>query len=368
MRASVCRPDELGATERERWMAFQRGAIELQHPVLGPGFAHAVAEVSPHARVAVLEDAGTVVGFLAYEQPRAGVALPIGRATNIRQAFVHDERLTWTWVDVMRAARLDVIEFGDLVVSQVDDRRTLQRSQSPVIATRGGWDAYLARARRHRQVKTMLYKERRLRREYDDVVVEAGSGDIADLSALTAWKSRQYRRSGWPDLFARRWVRELLDVLADTKSDDVRAVGTSLRIGDRVIATDLSLASDTVFAGWFAAYDCEYGRFSPGAIRTIHTLQHAFELGVSSIDLHRGDEDYKQALKTGDIEVASGYVSQRSVRTLRYQLRHVPAASARSYVMRHPRVRSAVRASLRSVGTARDAVAPGYRSRSTRPR
>ncbi len=367
MRASVWRPDELGDGERRRWSCFQRGSLELQHPCLSHAFARAVATVSDRARVAVFEDAGATVGFLAYEQVSRGLAVPIGRATNIRQAFVHDPQLEWDWSDVLQAAGLDVLQFGDLVGSQRAGRRTLDTAASPVISTRDGWDAYFASVRRHRHVKTTLYKERRMRREFDDVTVDAGAGDAADLDALGEWKSRQYRRSGWPDLFARRWVPELLEVIAAFEGDGLCAVGTSLRVDGRVVATDLSLASATVFAGWFAAYDPEYARCSPGAVRTMHTLRHAFERGVSMIDLHRGDEAYKHTLQTGDVDVAAGYVSLPSVRTFGYRIRHTPASSARSYVLRHPRVRQVVRASLRSVGSARDAV-NRQRSRSTSPR
>ncbi len=113
-------------------------------------------------------------------------------------------------------------------------------------------------------------------------------------------------------------------------------MASSLRVDGKLIATDLSLASETVFAGWFGAHDPEYGAWSPGSIRTLRTVEAAFEMGVEWVDLARGDEGYKDTLKTGDTELATGYVSRFSGSALAYQAVHVPMAAARSYVLTHP--------------------------------
>jgi CelD/BcsL family acetyltransferase involved in cellulose biosynthesis len=111
-----------------------------------------------------------------------------------------------------------------------------------------------------------------------------------------------------------------------------------------------------VFAGWFGAHDPEYSRYSPGAIRTLRTIEAAFELGVETIDLARGDETYKHTLKTGDTTVATGYVARPSGRALAYQVGRLPVDKVRSYVLTHEKVRGVVRDSLARVGTAREAV------------
>ena len=273
MRASVCRPGELGDAELRHWSCFQGASAELQNPFLAAAFARAVGEVSDRARVAVIEDAGDVVGFLPYELAAGRVAVPIGRMTNNRQAFVHHPDLVWNWADLLRAIRLDVIEFGDLVAGQCGEWRSLEIGDAPVIDTDGRWDAYFDTMRRHKRVRTTLYKERRLRREVGEITVESGGGACADLAALVDWKARQYRRAGWPNLLAKPWVPALLELLADTTTDDLRAAGSSLRVDGRVVATDLSLVSSSVFAGWFGAYDPGYARFSPGGVHTLHVLR-----------------------------------------------------------------------------------------------
>ena len=121
-----------------------------------------------------------------------------------------------------------------------------------------------------------------------------------------------------------------------------------------LVATDLSLTSDTVFAGWFAAHDPEQSKLSPGAIRTLRTVEAAFDRGVSCIDLSRGDEGYKDNLKTGDGEVATGYLARRSARAAVYEAVAMPTAKLRGFVLEHPQVRSFVRESLKKVGEARE--------------
>lgn len=358
MRAAVVRPRDLGDPELDRWRELQASGLALQNPFLSPGFARAVDTVSNRARVAVFEDGPSIVGFLPFELRSRGVATAIGRKVNTRQGFVHQPGLRWTWSELLDATGLDVLELHDLVGSQAEARKSLEFVGAPVIDTRDGWNTYLSRVKKSKNVKTILYKERKLRREHADVLFRSGPAkDCAELRRLVQWKSQQYRRSGWPDLFARRGVVDLLDVLATDGEDGLRAVGSSLHIDGRLVATDLSLTSDTVFAGWFAAHDPELARFSPGAIRTLRTVEAAFDRGVLCIDLSRGDEAYKDSLKTGDGGVATGFLARPTARAVTYQAGHLPVAAARSYVLAHPELRRFVRESLKKVGETRERIA-----------
>jgi CelD/BcsL family acetyltransferase involved in cellulose biosynthesis len=311
--------------------------------------------VTSRARVAVFEDGPTIVGFLPFELRAPGVGTSIGRRVNTRQGFVHERGLPWSWRGVLAATGLDVLELHDLVGRQRNAERSLALVPAPIIDTGAGWDDYLGRLKKTKTVKTILYKERKLRREHEDVLFQSGPAkDCAELRQLVAWKSQQYRRSGWPDPFARRGVVDLLDLLAEDREPGLHAVGSSLHIDGVLVATDLSLTTDAVFSGWFAAHDPELARFSPGAIRTLRTVEAAFDRGVELIDLSRGDESYKDTLKTSDAEVATGFVTRPSVRASAYKAAKVPVTAVRSYVLSHPEVRSFVRESLRKVGDTRE--------------
>jgi CelD/BcsL family acetyltransferase involved in cellulose biosynthesis len=356
MRASIARPGELGASDVDRWHELASPSLELQSPFLTPAFARAVDQVSDGARVAVVEDGARIVGFLPFEQRARRIGTAIGRQVNTRQGFVHDPGLEWSWPELLQTVGLDVLELPDLVGSQTPTTpHSLESAAVPQIDTSTSWDDYLAARRKKKTVKMTLYQERRLRREREDVLFRSGPPkDPDELRQLMAWKSQQYRRSGWPDLFARPAVPALLEVLAEDREPALHAVASSLHVDGRLVATDLSLATDTVFAGWFAAHDPEFSQHSPGAIRTLRTIEAVFDRGVSCFDLSRGDERYKQPLKTGDGEVATGILSRRSVRAATYRAAHAPGAALRAYVLKHPRLRSAVRDSLRTVGRTRE--------------
>lgn len=354
LRATVVRPGELGTSEVERWRELAASHPDLQNPFLTPEFARAVDQVSDGARVAVVEDGTEIVGFLPFELRTRRVGTPIGRQVNTRQGFVHDPGLHWTWPEVLGATGLDILELPDLVGTQSDPRhRSLETVAVPQIDTGIGWDDYL---REHKKTfKTPLYQERRLKRAFEDVRFRSGPAtDRAELRQLMTWKSQQYRQSGWPDPFARRGVPALLELLAESRDPGLDAVASSLYVDGRLVATDLSITTDRVFAGWFAAHDPEFSQYSPGSVRTLRTIEAVFDRGVDCFDLSRGDERYKHQVKTGDGQVATGIVTRPSVRGVGYRAVRAPAVALRSYVLARPRLRSTVRDSLRTLGRTRE--------------
>ena len=86
---------------------------------------------------------------------------------------------------------------------------------APVVDTSGGWTHYRDRIGKHKSIKTILYKERELHREHNITFVSGAAKKYAELRQFITWKSRQFRRSGWPDLFARPDVVALLCALCE---------------------------------------------------------------------------------------------------------------------------------------------------------
>jgi len=358
MKASIVRPQELGHSELTLWRKFQAVDISMQAPFLTPAFALAADAVSSRSRVIVVEDSTSIVGFLPIELRSRTVATAIGRKLNTCQGFVHQPGLEWSWPELLDMSGIEVLELSDLIGSQRQDSRFLNNTVASVVDTSGGWRSYLSRISKRKAIKTILYKERKLRRVEKDVTFRSGeTSDCVDLDRLIAWKSRQYRRSGWPDLFARKDVVALLRRLTEDPGAGLYCVGSSLCVDGRTVATDVSLATNTVFAGWVGAHDTDWAQASPGAIRTLRTIEAAFERGVCYIELSRGDEQYKDTLKTGDRTVATGFVARRSPRALAYQACHRPQSAAISFVLSHPEVRSIVRSSLQRVGATRERLA-----------
>ena len=125
VKAPLVRPRELGQPELDRWRTLQATHLDLQTPFLSPAFARAVDGVCDLARVVVVEDGSTIVGLLPVELRSRRVATAIGRQLNTRQGFVHQPGLDWSWVELLDASGLDVLELPDLVGSQSDGYRSL---------------------------------------------------------------------------------------------------------------------------------------------------------------------------------------------------------------------------------------------------
>ena len=353
MKATIWRPSELDGAVLECWRRLQRETPTLHHPFLTPEFASAVGQASKNARVAVVEDAGETVGFLAYDRHALGVAKPIGGRLNYRQGFVHADGLRWSWADLMHAVGIHGIEFTDLLASQAPAGDDLVLNPSPIIDTSIGWDAYLEQVRRHHNIKKTLKRARRLEREHGPISFTWGPVRNEEFAQMVAWKSEQYRSSGWPDPFARPWIRGALDALIERNDGDLKVISTTLRAGEDLLAVDMSLISQDVLAAWFSSYNREFADYSPGGIRRLRVIERACNEHLAYVDLARGDEPYKESFKNAELHVATGLHRDRSPSALLYRSVHAPYKATRSWVLRNPSVRAFVRTTLRRFGSLR---------------
>jgi CelD/BcsL family acetyltransferase involved in cellulose biosynthesis len=353
VKAAVCRPHELGAAELERWRELSQATPALRHPFLSAEYARAVSEISERTRVAVVEDDSKIVGFFPFDHGSLGVAQPVGGKLGYRQGFVHAPDLPWSWPELLQATGLHAVEFTDLAGEQGLDDDPLEVLTSPIVDTSTTWEHYLEQVRKRRRIKNTLYLARRMEREFGAVVFRCGEICTRELHQLIAWKSEQYRRSGWRDPFSRKWVRDLFELFSDRDHGRLEPVFSTLYAGDELVAVDLSLQYDDVYAGWFGAYNPASAAFSPGAIRMLRTIEHACNTGVAYIDLARGDERYKRSFRNADVVVRTGVLHDHSANALAYRAMHAPGNALRSYILSRPRVREFVRTSLRRAGAVR---------------
>jgi CelD/BcsL family acetyltransferase involved in cellulose biosynthesis len=363
VKVRVCRPLELGTGELARWRQFQYESPGLRHPFLSPEFARALDTHNDRARVAVVEDGGRSVGFFPFDHAALGVAKPLGGRLGYRQGFVHEANVEWSWAELLRASGRHVVEFTDLSEDQAARQNGLEIVESPIVDTSCGWDKYLEAARPRRRIKNTMYLERKLGRDHGPVEFTWGPTDAAAFTRLIEWKSEQYRRSGWRDPFSHRWVRTMLDELAHATDSELRPVFSALHAGGDLLAVDLSLEYQGVYAGWISAYNTAFSNYSPGAIRMLRTVEHGCADGFAYIDLARGDEVYKRSFKNAFLHVGSGVVHEGSASAFLYRAARAPGHATRTYILERPRVRAFVRSSLRQIGTVRATV--GRRSAPT---
>jgi CelD/BcsL family acetyltransferase involved in cellulose biosynthesis len=354
LRISVAHPAELGPEELSRWRAMQRASLPLASPFLSPDFTLAVSRVRPGARVAVLEAGGTIVGFLPYERRRFAIGRPIGAGVCDRQGVIHVPGLRWDPEALVRSCGLAGLEFDHLLADQAPFRPYHAGTAPTYIMDLGaGYDAYLRERLRasRRSLKTMFVKRRKLESQVGEISFDLHAPQHDVLEALMRWKSGQYRRTGWPDRFAERWVVRLVEDLLETSAAECSGTLSVLRAGGRVVASHFGLRSQSVLCCWFPTYDVRFAGYSPGLLLHLEMARAAAELGVQHLDLGKGEERYKETLRTWELPLAECSVERPSVRALARRLERAPRRYVWGFVLNHSTLRRAARWTLRHVQT-----------------
>jgi CelD/BcsL family acetyltransferase involved in cellulose biosynthesis len=220
MKITVVQPEELGPAELDTWRTLLRESTDLISPFLCPEFTVTVGRLRNDVRVAVIEDAGDVVGFFPFQRHPLGVGKPVGAGLTDAQGMILARGLDLDVNDVLQACGLSVWEFDHLVADQFPGHHT-SRHPSPIIDLRDGYEAYADTVKREsgKTYRTTQYKTRKIARDFGELHHHYGTRDLAGLRTLIRWKSEQYRRTGRTDRFAHPWIIQLVEDLLQ------RAVG-----------------------------------------------------------------------------------------------------------------------------------------------
>ena len=359
MQITVVHPYELGEPELASWRCFQRAQPTLANPFLSPEFTLAVGQQRRQARVAVICDGPQTVGFFPFELRGVGVGVPIAGGINGCQGLVHAPDLEWDPQQLLQACGLVVWRFDHLVDGQKPfERYHRLLSPSPIMDLSGGYDSFLARQHRkssmpngsHLRIslKELESKERRLAHDVGELRFVFDSSDPQALRTLMAWKAAQYQRTGATDMFARRWVVELLEGLWETRSDHFAGLLSELYAGDQLVAVQFGLRCGPVLAGWHLTYNTALPRYSPGLIQILHLARAAAASGIHRIDMGRGAAEYKAMFSSQDPFMAEGQVVMRSSGAALHSVRYASERGLRRFIREHPPLfRAAQRARTR---------------------
>ena len=353
MQISVARPGELGLREIAAWRSMQRTTASLANPFLCPEFAIAVDKARPGARVAVVTDGPDIAAFFPFQRRRLGIGVPIGTPVNNGQGVIHAPGVKWDARELLRSCRLSAWQFDCLVEAQQPFGRYVSAvAPSPAIDLAGGFPAYREKlqAKSPKFCKDLARRERNLQREAGGLRFVADSRDPAELRTLMAWKSEQYRRTGWIDFFDRPWIVDLVDDLFSTHTDHFEGMLSVLYAGQTAVATHFGLRAGHALAGCFPAYDTRFGRHSPGLIHQLRRAEAMAGLGVRLIDMGRGSELYKQTLKNHDLFVAEGMAARGPLHTAVHQARTGAVQWAGPRIRKHPFLFRAADRILRQFG------------------
>lgn len=338
------RPGELSAADRAAWTAMQskahlHGAPGLANPFLSPEFALAVGRCRRGVRIAVVREDGEPAAFFPYQRTAAGVGRAVGLGVSDAQGLVHRPGFAFDARELLRACGLAVWEFDHLVEGQEPfGARACATFASPVMDVDRGYDAYLAhlRERSPKFTRTTLAKERRLGRDAGGVTYVHDERDPAALRALMDWKSAQYRRTGRSDRFAHDWITRLVHQLFHTRSEPFAGILSVLYADGRPVAAHFGLRTERVLACWFPAYDPDCAKYSPGLVLHLRMAEASAADGIAYLDLGRGQKDYKDSLKTRELQVSEGWVTRRHPVAAGHRVRRAPVRALRNAVVSRP--------------------------------
>jgi CelD/BcsL family acetyltransferase involved in cellulose biosynthesis len=325
MRVTVLRPGELGPEEARLWAKFQQLSPVTMNPFLSLTFARAVDRFRPNARVAVIEEEGKIEAFLPFELASRTIAVPIGSPMNDLQGFIHSG-LPIDARRVIKSAGLRGWRFGQVPAEQralIPYHYEEAVTEAPAIDLRDGYESYFNS--RSKSLTTKKMRQRRsLERQVGTVHLEWQSSRPEDsLRQLVAWKSSKYH--GTEELFSDPTAMRILEELGSADDEYCRGVVSVLRAGQRLAAINIGMTGPRGLTGWFAAYDGELSRFSPGTLLILAVAEEADRQGLGYYDLGYGQDSYKFRLANTSYSVAGGAVwvsrAERAARRLYRQLR-----------------------------------------------
>jgi CelD/BcsL family acetyltransferase involved in cellulose biosynthesis len=330
-------PEQLSKDLIAVWRSHQAADENLRGPFFSPEYATIAAAVRPEVTVAVIEAPGQLPAFFPFHRDRSKIARPVGLRACDFSGLIASPHYEWSPEFIVRSCGLVGWDFTNVVTSQQPLQPYFQtRADSPYLDLRGGFDVF---AKERGQVgsdlvRSVAQKTRKMAREVAPVHFDARSRDRRALERLLEWKAAQRKRTGTFDVLGLPWMRTIVERMLETDTETFGGLLSVVYAGDQVAAVHFGMRSDTVWHYWFAAYNHELQRYSPGLTILLEMIKAAPTLGLHTLTLGTGDEPYKLRYATGATELASGSVDCRLTRRLTNAIWYAARrASHRSPVM-----------------------------------
>jgi len=311
----------LAASDLARWSELQQARPLYRSPFFRPEFALTVARVRD-VRVAVVEDAGSVAGFFAFEAGRARHGRPVGSPFSDYHGPVLEDAAELDARELVRACGLRTWSF-DHLPGGVEGFGPHVRGHgaSPCLDLTEGFDPEAAGRKAPSDIRGALRKARKLAREVGPLRFLPESDAPELLAQAITWKRRQYGATGVRDVLADPGGRELLAHVHAAREPGFAGALSVLYAGDQVAAVHLGLRAGGVLHSWFPAYNPDLHRYSPGLVLLLELAKAAPALGIRELDFGKGEARYKLALATGTVTIHEGSVGARRLSGLPVRLR-----------------------------------------------
>jgi CelD/BcsL family acetyltransferase involved in cellulose biosynthesis len=343
-RTQLATYDTLTDEELDAWRTLRAANPALASPYFHPEFAAAVhASGRPVSVVVLRGDAGAVTALLPGHLEKARLR-PVGWPGADFQGPVFAAGATPAPTDLLIDG-VRSFEFDHLLAPGPEfDPWVISSRPSPFVDTTGGLDGYLARASRTGK-DNMSQARRRAAKAQRTLGPVRFAADVVDDKALERvieLKRAQYAATGGRDYFSDPDRVDLMSRLLHTRGTDFAGILSTLHIGDELVAAHFGLRSDHVLHWWFPVYDPAFSQLSPGWILLRELVAASPDLGITRIDLGRGDDEYKRRAKTGEVQVCQGVLTGSATRRMLRRARHSATEAAKASPL-GPRLRTVAR-------------------------
>lgn len=299
----------------EQWRTLQDSNPELASPCFAPEFTQAVAAARSDVEIAVIEQVSEVAAIFPYQRRPGARGIPVGGIVSDYQGLICRPDFSCDPRELLKACGLISWDFDRLLATQESFKPFHKLCEpSALIDLSQGYESYVAqrRAAGTEQIKKCMNLMRRLELEIGPVNFIPHSPDTNTLLQVLRWKSNQYCKTGWRDLFALKWGRSLAERIHATQSESFAGMLSLLYAGDHLLAGHVGMRSRAVWHYWFPAYDPKFAKYSPGLLLLLRMAEHAPQIGLRTIDLGTGMTLYKRRLMNASVSVAEGSVERPS--------------------------------------------------------
>ena len=305
-------PHELDATLTDAWRAIQSRTDAYVSPYFCPEFTQLVASVRNDVRVAVIENDGRPVGFFPHQRSFLGMGKPVGGPLSDYHGVIAEPGSEWSVSELMQSAKLSVWAFDHLVDEPGKFAPYVTaRATSPRINLSAGFENYLSRF--GGRLADVGRKVRKVEREVAPLSFEFHDPSNINMECLITWKTEQIRRTRVSNVFGVHWTGELLRRIMNVQSTDFAGVCSVLRAGDEVVAVHAGMRSRNMLHWWFPTYNRKFEKYSVGTILLFRIAEAAAAIGIRTVDLGKGDSQYKQRVMTDAADLVEGFVELPSL-------------------------------------------------------
>ncbi|HJQ48255.1 MAG TPA: GNAT family N-acetyltransferase [Amycolatopsis sp.] len=301
----------LGARELDAWHSLRAGNPALDSPYFHPLFAKAVHDSGTRVSVVVAEDPDGAIRAIMPLDANGRTVRPAGWPAADFQGPILAPGTRFPVPALLGSLGAHTFAFDHLLDGRPEFAPWIRhRSPSPYLDVSGGLPGYLGRASRSGK-ENMGQARRRARKlagEHGDLKFIVDNRDPDVLDQVIQLKRGQYIATGARDYFAVPERKSFLHGMLATREGSFRGLLSTVHCGDELVAAHFGMCDGAVLHWWFPVYDPAFSRFAPGWILLRELTDAAPQLGVTRIDLGRGEDEYKRRAMTGQVEVCEGRI------------------------------------------------------------